>query len=98
MHGSHANKKLVKLVTSLPKKIQGDLSHGSPLGGKKHLWFLSMTSLKGDYQFYRDARTFSWLHRMEAWNDVMKVTRLETLFIIGNEKFKKAGVRLILLV
>ena len=39
----------VKLVTSLPKKIQQDLSHGSQLGGKKHLWFLSMTSLKGDY-------------------------------------------------
>ena len=88
----------VKLVTSLPKKIQWDLPHGSQLSGKKHLWFFSMTSLKGDYQFYRDARTISWLHRMEAWNDVMKVTRLETLFIIVNEKFKKVGVRLILLV
>ena len=85
-------------VTSLPKKIQRVLSHGSHLGGKKHLWFLSMTSLKGDYQFYRDARTFSWLHRIEAWNDIMKVTRLETLFIIAIKKFKKVGVRLILLV
>ena len=41
----------VKLVTSLPKKIQRVLSHGSQLGGKRHLWFLSMTSLKGDYNF-----------------------------------------------
>ena len=65
---------------------------------KKNLGFLSMTPLKGDYQFYRDARTFSWLYRMEAWNDVMKVTRLETLFIIVDKKFKKVGVRLILLV
>ena len=45
----------VKLVISLPKKIQWDLPHGSQLSGKKHLWFFSMTSLKGDYQFYRDA-------------------------------------------
>ena len=89
----------VKLVTSVPKKIQRVLLHGSQLGGKKHLrWLLSMTSLKDDYQFYRDARTFSWLHRMEAWNDVMKVTRLETFFIIVNKKLKKVGVRLILLV
>ena len=50
----------VKLVASLPKKIQQVLSHNNfQLGGKKHLWFLSMTSLKGDYQFYHDARIFS---------------------------------------
>ena len=49
----------IKLVTSLPMKFQQILSHGSQLGGKKHLRFLSMTSLKGNYQFYCDARTFS---------------------------------------
>ena len=80
----------VKLVTSLPKKFQRVLSHGSQLGGKKHLWFLSsMTSLKSKYQFYYDARTLLWLHRIEAWNDVMKVTKLETLFISVNKKFIK---------
>ena len=57
-----------------------------------------MMSLKGNYQFYRDARIFFWLHRMEAWNDVMKVGRPETLFISFNKKFKKVGVRFILLV
>ena len=57
-----------------------------------------MTSLKGGYQFYRNPRTFSRLHRIEAWNDVMKVTRLETLFINVNKKFKKVGVRFILLI
>ena len=56
-----------------------------------------MTSLKGNYQFYCDARMFWWLHRIEAWND-LKVARLETLFISVNEKFIKVGVRLILLV
>ena len=56
-----------------------------------------MTSLKGDYQFYCDARMFSWLHRIKAWND-LKVARLETLFISVNEKFIKVGVRLIVLV
>ena len=62
----------IKLVISLQKKVQQVLSHGSQLGGKKHLWFLSsMTLLKGNYQFYRDARTLLWLHRNEAWNDVM---------------------------
>ena len=57
-----------------------------------------MTSLKGDYQFYSDARIFSWLHRIKAWNDVMKVSRLETQYISVNKKFKKVGVRFILLV
>ena len=80
----------VKLVTSLAKQFQRVLSHGSQLGGKKHLSFLSsMTSLKGDYQFYHDARTLLCLHKIETWNDVMKVTRLETLFIIVNKKFVK---------
>ena len=88
----------VKLVNSPPKKFQRILSHGSQLEGKKHLWFLSMTSLKGGYQFYRNPRTFSRLHRIEAWNDIMKVTRLETLFINVNKKFKKLGVRFILVV
>ena len=83
----------LKLVTSLPKKFQRVLSHGSQLGGKKHLWFLSsLTSLKGDYQFYRDARTLLWLHRIEAWN-VMKVTRLETLFISVNKQFIKTKLK-----
>ena len=67
----------VKLVTSLLNKILRVLSHGSQLRGKKQLWFLSMMSLKSNYQFYHDARTFLLLHRIEAWNDVMKVTRLE---------------------
>ena len=31
------------------------------------------------------------LHRIEAWNDVMKVTRLETLFISVNKNFKKVA-------
>ena len=88
----------IKLVTSPPKKFQWVLSHSSQLGGKKHLWFLSMMSLKGDYQFDHDARIFFWLHRIEAWNDVMKVGRLETLFISFNKKFKKVGVSSILLV
>ena len=80
----------VKLVTSLAKQFQRVLSHGSQLGGKKHLWFLSsMTSLKGNYQFYHDARILLWSHRIETWNDVMKVTRLETLFISINKKFVK---------
>ena len=59
-----------------------------------------MTLLKGGYQFYRNARTFSRLHRIEActWNDIMKIIRLETLFTNVNKKFKKIGVRLILLV
>ena len=58
-----------------------------------------MTSLKGNYQLYGNARTFSRLHRIEAWNDVMKVTRQETLIInVINKKFKKVGVRFILLV
>ena len=57
-----------------------------------------MTSLKGDYQFYCDARMFSWLHRIKAWNDLLKVARLETLFISVNEKFIKVGVRLVVLV
>ena len=57
-----------------------------------------MMSLKGGYNFYRNARIFSRLHRVEAWNDVMKVTRLETLFISVNKKFKKVGVRFILFV
>ena len=83
----------LKLVTSLPKKFQRVLSHGSQLGGKKHLWFLSsLTSLKGDCQFYRDARALLWLHRIEAWN-VMKVTRLETLFISVNKQFIKTKLK-----
>ena len=57
-----------------------------------------MTSLKDDYQFYLGAKIFSWLHRLETWNDVMKVARLETLFVSVNKKFKKVGVRFILLV
>ena len=56
-----------------------------------------MMSLKGGYQFYRDAKTFSRLHRIEVWNDVMKVTGLETLFVSVNKNFKKVGVRFILL-
>ena len=48
-----------------------------------------MMLLKGDYQFYHHARIFSWLHRIEAWNDLMEVARLETLFISLNKKFKK---------
>ena len=40
-----------------------------------------MISLKGDYQFYRDARIFLWLYGIKAWNEVMKVARLENLFI-----------------
>ena len=89
----------VKLVTSLPKIFQWVLSHSSQLDGK-NIWFLGMTSLKGDYQFYSsDARIFSWLHRIkEAWNDFMKVSMLETLYISVNKKFKKVGVRFILLV
>ena len=47
-----------------------------------------MTSLKGGYQFHRDARTFLRLHSIEAWND-MKVMRLETLFISVNKNFKR---------
>ena len=88
----------VKLVNSLQKKFQQVSSHGSQLEGKKHLWFLSMLSLKGGYPFYCNARTFSRLHRIEAWNDGMKVTRLETLFINVNKKLKKVGVRIIRLV
>ena len=57
-----------------------------------------MMSLKGNYQFDHDTRIFFWLHRIEAWNDVMKVGRLETLFISFNKKFKKVGVSFILLV
>ena len=57
-----------------------------------------MTSLKGGYQVYRNARTFLRLRGNEAWNDIMKFTRLETLFINVNKKFKKVGVRFILLV
>ena len=38
------------------------------------------------------------MYRIEAWNDIMKVTRLETLFINVNKKFKKLGVRFILVV
>ena len=57
-----------------------------------------MMSLKGSYQFYRNARTFLRLHKIKAWNDVMKFTRLETIFINVNKNFKKAGVRFILLV
>ena len=45
---------------------------------------------------YRNTRSFSRLHRIEAWNDIMKVTRLETLFINVNRKFKKVGVKFIL--
>ena len=56
-----------------------------------------MTSLKGGYQFHRDARTFLRLHSIEAWNDIMKVVRLETLFISVNKNFKKVGVRFIFL-
>ena len=48
-----------------------------------------MTALKGGYQFYCDARTFSRLHRIKAWNDVMKVIRLEASFISANKNFKK---------
>ena len=55
-------------------------------------------SLKGGDQFHRNARTSSRLSRIEAWNDVTKVIRLETLFINVNKKFKKIGVRFILLV
>ena len=51
----------IKLVNSLQKNFQRVLSHGSQSGGKKR-WFLSMTSLKGSYQFYH-ARTFSRLQR-----------------------------------
>ena len=58
-----------------------------------------MMSLKGGYQFYCNPRTFFLrLHRIETWNDIMKVTRLETLFINVNKKFKKVGVRFILLI
>ena len=57
-----------------------------------------MTSLKGGYQVYRNARTFLRLCGNEAWNDIMKFTRLETLFINVNKKFKKVGVRFKLLV
>ena len=58
-----------------------------------------MMSLKGSYQLYHNARTFLRLHRIEVWNDVMKVTRLEALFInVINKKLKKVGVRFILLV
>ena len=89
----------VKLVTTnLPKKFQLVLSHSSQLGEKTHFWLLSVTSLKGEYQFYCDARIFSWLYRIKAWNDVMEVARLETLFISVNKKFEKVGLRLILLV
>ena len=56
-----------------------------------------MTSLKGGYQFHCDARTFLRLHSIEAWNDIMKVVRLETLFISVNKNFKKVGVRFIFL-
>ena len=62
---------------------------------EKKQWFLNLTSLKGGYQFYCDARTFLRLHTIEAWNGTMKVTRLETLFISVNKNFKKAGVRFI---
>ena len=44
----------VKLVTSLQKKIQQVLSHGSQLGGKNHLWFLSMTSLIGQSEDHQN--------------------------------------------
>ena len=33
-------------------------------------------------------------HRIKAWNDVMKVARLEALLISANKKFKKVDVRL----
>ena len=56
-----------------------------------------MTSLKGGYQFYCDARTFSRLHRIEAWNDITKNAKLETLFISIDKNLKKVGVRFILL-
>ena len=48
-----------------------------------------MTELKGGYQFYCDARAFPRFHRIEALNDVMKVIRLETLFVSVNKNFKK---------
>ena len=53
------NNKLINSSQNKIKKLQWVLSHDSQLGGKRHLWFLSMTSLKDDYQFYCDARTFS---------------------------------------
>ena len=60
------------------------LSHGSQLEGKKHLWFLSMTSLKGGYQFYCNARRFSRLHRIDTWiwNDIMKVTNMRDFVFV----------------
>ena len=79
----------VKLVNSPRKKLQQVLSHGSQLSRKKHLWFLSMMSLKDTYQFYYDARTFLQFHSIEVWNDVMKVSRLETLFISVNKSSKR---------
>ena len=45
-----------------------------------------MTALKCDYQFYQGARIFLWLHRTEAWNDIMKVTMLQTMFISVDKK------------
>ena len=74
------------------------MSHGSQLEGKKDLWFLSMRSLKGGYQFCRNERIFSRLHKIEAWNDFTKVTRLKNLFINVNEKLEKVGLKFILLV
>ena len=60
---------------------------------KKKMVLESMTNLKGDYQFYCDARTFLWLYRIKPCNDVMKFIRIETLFLIINKKLKKGGVR-----
>ena len=57
-------------------------------GEKKTLLVLEHDLIVG-YQFHHDARAFSRLHRMEAWNDVMKVTRLETLFISVNKILKR---------
>ena len=50
-----------------------------------------MTALKCDYQFYGGARIILWLQQIEAWNDIMKVTMLETMFISVDKKILKKG-------
>ena len=59
-----------------------------------------MMSLKGNYQFCCDARTFLRLHKTEAWNDVMKkISRLRDFVhqSVLIKSFKKGSLRFILL-
>ena len=88
----------VKLVTSLPQKMRRVLSHDSQLCRWKKTFVVLSRHYKANINFTVMQEHFRGCTGMEAWNDVMKVTRLETYFIFVNKKFKMVGVRLILLV